>query len=171
MRVRTLEAHWRRGLAQMPKLDGTYEVEELAARVRSNVRRRTRRRAAKGLVRRGAGLLRVAFETGPAWCRDLPWLRLFELHFTNLSLSSRRTISGPDDVALSYSATLGSSRAGPCLRHRRTTVDSSCGAGLASSEYHGGLAPRCRRWIGPTSDYEVTYNGSDPLIHTAAHVS
>ena len=34
-----------------------------------------------------------------------------------------------------------------------TAADSSCGAGPASSEYHGGpiLALRRRRWIGPAS--------------------
>ena len=36
--------------------------------------------------------------------------RVFELRFTNLSLSSRRTIYGQDDVALSYSAALGACR-------------------------------------------------------------
>ena len=86
-------------------------------------------------------------------------LCLFELRFTNLSLSSRRTIYGPDDAASSYSAALGAGR-----------------AVTAALEYRGGLVVRRRRWTGQTSlsagkadsDYDITYNGSDPLIHPAA---
>ena len=48
----------------------------------------------------------------------------------------------------------------------------------AAPAYHGGLVMRRRRWTGPASisagqaysDYDVAYNGSDPLIHQAAHV-
>ena len=39
-------------------------------------------------------------------------LCMFELCFTNLSLSSQITIYGPDDAASSYSAALGAGRAG-----------------------------------------------------------
>ena len=51
---------------------------------------------------------------------------MFEPRLTSLSLFSRRTILGPDDVASSYSAALGAGRAGPLLGRRRTAADSSC---------------------------------------------
>ena len=101
-----------------------------------------------------------------------------ELRFTSLSLPSRRTIYGPDGVASSYSAALGAGRAGPRLRRRRAAADSSRGAGPPSSEYHGGLVLRHRRWTGPASlfagwadsESDVTCNCADPLIRPAAHV-
>ena len=59
---------------------------------------------------------------------------VFELPFTNLSLSSRRTIYGPDVVASSHSAALGAGRA--------VTTAPAC---------RGGLVVRRRRWTGPTA--------------------
>ena len=55
----------------------------------------------------------------PSECRapSRPWRRgdrLSGLRFANLSLSSRRTIHGPDGVASSYSAALGAG--GPCFK-------------------------------------------------------
>ena len=76
---------------------------------------------------------------------------LFELLFTILSPSSRRTIYGTDILASSYSTALGAGQAGLRPRHMSTTADSSCGAGLESSEYNCGLALRHLRWTGPTS--------------------
>ena len=64
MRVQPREAHWRRGLAQPPSLGRAKDEEELRARVRSDARRRARRRVAMGLELRGAGLLRGAFGSG-----------------------------------------------------------------------------------------------------------
>ena len=101
---------------------------------------------------------------------------LFDPRFTNLSLSSRRTINGPDDAASSHSAALGVGRAGPCLRQRRSMADSSCGTGPASLEYHGGLVLRRGRWTGPAlisasqadSDYGVIYKTTTVPIRLSA---
>ena len=66
MRVRPREVHRRRGLAQPPSLGSANlkDEEELCARVRSDARRRARRRVAMGLELRGAALLRGAFGSG-----------------------------------------------------------------------------------------------------------
>ena len=84
--------------------------------------------------------------------------RIFELCSTNLSrlsLSSRRTIYGQDDVAPSYSTALGAGHclARPLLWHLCTTARSFrlCGAGPGSWEYNDCLVLRHLLWTGPSS--------------------
>ena len=87
-----------------------------------------------GLARRRARARAHRLRVG----RRRDWPGLFELRFTDLSLPSRRTIHGPDDVAVSQ------------LLDSEVSLSQS-DLGNSTAEYHGGLVVQRRRWTRPTS--------------------